>query len=277
MNAEPGGIFMQIPDIHAVGKRACDPSSWRIPWRILPDWEWVLVEEGEGTIWTDTGRHPVFRSSMMIFPPGLRHRIETSMEKPMRFSFVHFDAEDCFDECPPGSVQTVRVLLSQHVPVLQVHAFDRFQKLAEQILQAQYRMGTARMVLLGALQLEWFVLVMEEMTKGAQGHASMRRLERLRRAINADLSAEWPLPAMAACTGVCPDTLARDVMDCTGERPTWFRDRIRLEEAKRMLEETDLPIQMVLEKCGWPDPFYGSRRFRQLAGMPPSAWRSRHG
>ncbi len=268
---------MHIPDIHMVGKRTCDPSSWRIPWRALPDWEWVLVEEGEGTVWTETGRHPVSRGSMMLFPPGLRHRIETSRDKPMRFSFVHFDAEDCLGLCPPGSGQTVKTLLYQHVPVLHVHAFDRFQKLAEQFLQAQHRIGTARTVLLGALQLAWFVLVMEQLTKGAQGHASMQRLEQLRRAISADLAAEWQLPAMAACCDVCPDTLARDVMDCTGERPTWFRDRIRMEEAKRMLAETDLPIQTVLDRCGWPDPFYGSRRFRQLAGVPPTVWRSRYG
>ncbi len=91
----------------------------------------------------------------MIFPLGLRHRIETSTEKPMRFSVVHFDAEDYFGECTPGFGQSVKNLLSQYVPVLQIHAFDRFQKLREHFLQAQYRMGTARTALLVALQLEW--------------------------------------------------------------------------------------------------------------------------
>jgi len=264
---------MQVPVVNAVGKRKCGPASWRIPWRALSDWEWVLVEDGEGTVWTETGAHPVSRGSLMLFSPGLCHRIDTSVEKPMRFSFVHFDAPDCLSLPLQRGEQSFAAQLRAKTPVMEIKAFGSFVRLVERFHQAQNRIGASRVLLLGALQLEWLVLMRDELSQKPSGFTAWRRLEKLRAAIQTNPEADWRLPTMAACCGVCPDTLSRDVMACTGERPTIVRDRIRLEEAKRLLDETSLTVQEILARCGWEDPFYGSRRFRQLCGCTPTGWR----
>ena len=44
-------------------------------------------------------------------------------------------------------------------------------------------------------------------------------------------------------------------------------------EARRLLTGTDLPADVIARRVGFRDPTYFSRRFRQLHGAPPGAWR----
>ncbi|WP_139980250.1 AraC family transcriptional regulator [Nocardioides litoris] len=53
----------------------------------------------------------------------------------------------------------------------------------------------------------------------------------------------------------------------------WITER-RMSEARQLLLTTDLPVEMVARSTGFPDPTYFSRRFRQVHGTSPRAWRS---
>ena len=48
---------------------------------------------------------------------------------------------------------------------------------------------------------------------------------------------------------------------------------VRVAHAKRLLEHTDLPIARVASACGYVDPLYFARQFRQRVGMTPSGYR----
>jgi AraC-like DNA-binding protein len=59
----------------------------------------------------------------------------------------------------------------------------------------------------------------------------------------------------------------------TGLPPRQYLERLRMEEARRLLEE-DLPVTRVAELAGFEDPLYFSRRFRALHGVAPTAYRA---
>jgi len=48
----------------------------------------------------------------------------------------------------------------------------------------------------------------------------------------------------------------------------------RMEDAKRLLNDTDWSAQRISQAVGYGDYNHFLRQFRQLHGMPPSAWRS---
>jgi len=50
--------------------------------------------------------------------------------------------------------------------------------------------------------------------------------------------------------------------------------RTRLERARRLLRETDLPISTLAVSCGFAGPGYLTRVFVQKFGQAPSAYRS---
>lgn len=56
----------------------------------------------------------------------------------------------------------------------------------------------------------------------------------------------------------------------TGENFIEFLTKLRMEEAKRLLEESDLSIKEVCSEVGYSDPNYFSRNFKKYAGITPT-------
>jgi AraC-like DNA-binding protein len=52
--------------------------------------------------------------------------------------------------------------------------------------------------------------------------------------------------------------------------------RRRMEAARRLLEESDMPISHIAAQVGFADLAYFSRRFAQATGAPPTRWRKLH-
>ena len=60
-----------------------------------------------------------------------------------------------------------------------------------------------------------------------------------------------------------------------GVTPLKYLTNIRIQEAKRLLIATSLPISEVGERVGYPDQFHFSKTFRKATGMNPSAFRKK--
>ncbi|WP_233345883.1 helix-turn-helix domain-containing protein [Saccharomonospora iraqiensis] len=93
----------------------------------------------------------------------------------------------------------------------------------------------------------------------------------------ARIEATFPEPVSAAdvahALGYTPGHLTTVVRQRTG-RPLleWITER-RLTEVRRLLRETDLPLDVVAARTGLRDAGYLVRRFRQRYGTTPQRWR----
>ena len=58
-----------------------------------------------------------------------------------------------------------------------------------------------------------------------------------------------------------------------GMPPVKYLTALRLAEAKKLLNESDLNIERVAQRCGFADQFYFSRVFKQNCGVSPSKFR----
>lgn len=59
----------------------------------------------------------------------------------------------------------------------------------------------------------------------------------------------------------------------TGTTPRQYILQLRLEYARDLMMETELPIGEIAERAGFSDPFYFSRCFRKHFGIVPSVYR----
>ncbi len=59
----------------------------------------------------------------------------------------------------------------------------------------------------------------------------------------------------------------------TGTTFSEYLNDIRISHAKKMLEETNLPVSTIAEECGIPDNNYFARIFKQHVGMTPTKFR----
>ena len=68
--------------------------------------------------------------------------------------------------------------------------------------------------------------------------------------------------------------LTTKVQALTGETTLAFTNRVKIDKAKRMLDkDNDTPLNEVAEHCGFDDPAYFSRIFKQIVGESPTSYR----
>ncbi len=85
------------------------------------------------------------------------------------------------------------------------------------------------------------------------------------------------LKHVAAAVHVSPSHLAHVLRTRVGTSYVKYLTLLRIEEAKRLLAETDLTIAAIAAQAGYDDPAYFHRVFRRETGMTPSQYRQRTG
>lgn len=86
-----------------------------------------------------------------------------------------------------------------------------------------------------------------------------------------------PVAGMAACSGLPERSFKRRFAKATGMTPLDYVHTLRLEEAKQILETSDLAIEAVAQEIGYEDASFFRRLFRRKVGMSPADYRRRFG
>jgi transcriptional regulator GlxA family with amidase domain len=84
-----------------------------------------------------------------------------------------------------------------------------------------------------------------------------------------------PVERIAARVGMSPRSLSRWSRAHLGESPAEMVRRLRLDEARRLLEETSLPLKDIASRTGLGDPSTMWRVFTRRLGVTPAAYRQR--
>ena len=85
-----------------------------------------------------------------------------------------------------------------------------------------------------------------------------------------------PVSAMIERSGLTSRTFARRFRAATGRRPIDHVHAVRVEEARRLLETGDGPVDDVGFEVGYEDPTFFRRLFRRTTGLTPAAYRRRY-
>ncbi|MCA9609982.1 MAG: helix-turn-helix transcriptional regulator [Myxococcales bacterium] len=100
-----------------------------------------------------------------------------------------------------------------------------------------------------------------------------RVVTRLEEVLRGDLARSWRLEDVADALELAPRSLQR-ALSRAGTSFTRVLDRVRVEEAARLLEGSDLSITEIGFVCGFSDGAHFGRRFLAHRGARPSAYRA---
>jgi transcriptional regulator GlxA family with amidase domain len=84
-----------------------------------------------------------------------------------------------------------------------------------------------------------------------------------------------PVAAMIEMSPLPARSFKRRFTQATGFTPLEYVQALRIEEAKQLLETTDLPIDAVAEEVGYEDASFFRRLFRRKVGLTPHVYRLR--
>jgi len=85
----------------------------------------------------------------------------------------------------------------------------------------------------------------------------------------------WPIPRLARVSGVSEAHFARSFKDAFGLPPHRYLLTRRIERAKSLLRDTDLPITDIAFQTGWGSLGTFGRTFRDVTGESPGELRAR--
>jgi transcriptional regulator GlxA family with amidase domain len=111
-------------------------------------------------------------------------------------------------------------------------------------------------------------------TRG-QDLALLRRLLRAKDRMDAASHEDWPVPRLAWVSGVSEAHFARSFKEAFGVPPHRYLLTRRIERAKALLRDTDLPITEIAFETGWNSLGTFGRTFRDIIGESPGELRAR--
>lgn len=90
-------------------------------------------------------------------------------------------------------------------------------------------------------------------------------------------AAPAPVASMAHRSGLTERSFKRRFAKVTGMSPLDYVHTLRLEEAKQMLETSDLPVEAIANEVGYEDASFFRRLFRRKVNLTPAEYRRRFG
>jgi transcriptional regulator GlxA family with amidase domain len=103
----------------------------------------------------------------------------------------------------------------------------------------------------------------------------LRRLLRAKDHMDVASHEEWPVQRLARVSRVSPAHFARSFKDAFGVPPHRYLLTRRIERAKSMLRDTQLPITDIAFQTGWKSLGTFGRIFRDITGESPGELRAR--
>lgn len=100
------------------------------------------------------------------------------------------------------------------------------------------------------------------------------RLARLQEWLRTSLDQPLSIASLAERVAMSPRTLQRQFKAATGESASAWLLRERIREARRLIEETSLPLAIIAARVGIASPETFRHHFRRQVGMSPSQYRA---
>lgn len=113
------------------------------------------------------------------------------------------------------------------------------------------------------------------LTLQTQQHHSDALVSRAQLLLQKNLQQTPTLEQLAAELGVSSRTLIRRFKQALGDTPNTYRQNLRIETAKRLLETSGLPVEELIRQVGYEDVSSFSRLFQRKTGLSPRLYRQK--
>lgn len=232
----------------------------------------IYCVQGSGFVETCGKRHTIVRNSAVIIPRGVPHAYGSlSAEDPWYIYWAHYTGSrsHLYNPGPPDDVFTFPVPFAKFAELTRLFHFifdtlDRGFTVANMIVSAHAFTHLLCQMLYAA-------------RSGDEGTPERQKAQHIEHTISymqSRIHENITLDELAAWTNLSKGHLTQLFKEHTGYSPIRFFIHLKMQQACRYLDLTDLTVKQVAAKMGYTDPYYFSRLFTKTIGMSPSEYRS---
>lgn len=204
------------------------------------------------------------RGMMAWFPRGLPHSARSDPKAPWSFYSVGFQLD------PAPAAKPAFESLPRHLPMANapqiVDLFRQLQRLWTR-REAGYSMACRGLV---SLLMQQYVAAAVR-TRQRVPHSE--RLQAIIQRLHDNVGEVYSVGELARMAGLSESRFRLLFGQLTGTSVTRYQNRLRIQAAQDLLASGQFSVGEVADRLGFRDIYYFSRLFKQMTGMPPSAWR----
>lgn len=260
--------------------------------RIIPDYQFVYILEGEATIEFSGQMLELRPGNCIFYGPLTPHRLAASPRLPFTLSSVHFswDAESTEPVSPvpnirpcaqeeleaPAPAYTVHVQGTGDVelwPFFDVQGLEgHFVRMAKQFLHQE---SGYEIVMRGYLLQLIGTLIRFQLDKRFRAESERGKIAAAAEAIRSRPAHAWTIPELAAIAGYHPTYFAELFREATGCTPKRYLVLERIKQAQQMLLQ-EKSVEAVASKLGYSSVHYFCRNFKAVTGQTPTEFKQRN-
>jgi len=244
-----------------------------LPPRTLNDYELVLVLEGNIRYVLNGESHLAKRGSLLLARPGFHEHYTWDTKTTTRHAYLHFDMERIPADWPePSSWPIIDQKPDPLVPHLFRHLNERVSA-HPQWPNTAPDLDTTRLIE-SLITLHLRPPSSPSLPSETFPPAVYRALNRMRELLETDPKYLLSLEELSRSAHVSDKHLCRLFQEHIGQPPLKTFRLMKLQKAMSLLGRSSLSIQEIANRCGFENPLYFSRCFRQTYNIPPSEARS---
>lgn len=234
--------------------------------RVLGSYALVYLIEGSGSYHDANGiSQRVAAGDLLVLFPEIAHRYGAHRGENWREIYVVFEG-------PVFDLWRAEGVLSTQQPILHLEPVDEWLErfvevltpIAGQSPQAALTNLTAFLNLLTAICAQH---------RESYDASEEKWLALARSRLDENLSVPLDMREVAREAGLSYESFRKRFAHETGTPPARYRTERRIAAAQTLLLQTNFTLRAVANHLGFSDEFHFSRRFKEVTGVTPRAWR----
>lgn len=268
--------FGEFEDDHAIPKfihigRVRTNSSYSYRDHFHINFEIIYVIKGRIQYWCNGECITVGKSDFYFIQPGQTHQ-EQSIEEPIDFYYLKFyylglNGHINYFIPPPGDPSK---------QVLRNPNKDFISLLKEIYIEAENKKSGYKQVVDSILlYMIWLLKRQLNIDTSIYTHRMKYRTDLVNEAIDyikIHFKEKFSLLELANECNISTYYIAHIFKESTGLSPLQYALRLRIEEAKVLIDSSNMTMREISEHLGFKDQYYFSRTFKNIIGMPPSQY-----
>ena len=227
--------------------------------------DWYLLYVISGTLCVKSDRSDLTCTSgnFLIFPPNRPYSYYHDLHEQIECYWIHFSGSDvekalgqyAFGIFPEVNTITHDVVINARYSNI-FNTFSQNDKFRDREL---------------SILFDRLLLSLAKRISGAQSTKSA--LIKSLNYINSNYNTDIYIPALAELENLSLSRYNTVFREVTGTSPSNYIKQLRLSTACEFLLSTDMPINLIGESVGYPNPYFFSKMFKRNIGMSPTEYR----
>lgn len=232
------------------------------------DYQIIYITLGQGEFFLNGAWQTVHAGQAVLYQPGEAQFYTYPAAASLHCKWIHFSGSEA------GNILEKSDLL-RLAPLINIGESREIIALFDAIIMESRQMLPCREPLSQALLFELIARIGRRAAiyRDEGAYQARQKIMQAVAYMHAHYAQQQSLEDYAARCGMSKYHFSHLFRACTGQSPYAYLSSLRIDQAKMLLEGTNLPIGEIARECGYDNPLYFSRAFSSHVGCAPLHYR----